>query len=346
MLGLPLHALDPLRQSNHFQVDQWNTTHGIPYTAIRLAYQDSTGFLWIGTRGGLARFDGQSFTTFGKATDPAFIDDEIHAVCEDHNAVLWVGTARGILWLNNGRFESPPQLATFRSERIRWIQRDGEIMLFATNDSLWEFDGTTVAPVHLPPEVSFETFTTAQRFGDDGWIIGANPSWVIPGEHAELLRTPAGGLVQDMWTLLPHSENGWWCGTESGLYTIQDGKMKRVPSIGGIAVPSVRSMLEDHDGNLWIGTRGDLIRVVGGQSSIVEQTGNDSLLNFLCLVEDNEGNIWGGNDAGLIRLGHVKASNITYADGRWYPSSKPRTEIFGPVCGAVDLCSLRPTAKF
>jgi ligand-binding sensor domain-containing protein len=45
-------------------VDAWKQTQGLPQNSVYRILQTRDGYIWIGTKGGLARFDGVRFTVF------------------------------------------------------------------------------------------------------------------------------------------------------------------------------------------------------------------------------------------------------------------------------------------
>ena len=45
-----------------FQVELFDTQNGLPVNHIKTIYQDSKGFLWVGTVAGVSRFDVYNFT--------------------------------------------------------------------------------------------------------------------------------------------------------------------------------------------------------------------------------------------------------------------------------------------
>jgi ligand-binding sensor domain-containing protein len=48
---LPCRALDPDLDPHDYLFAEWNTNHGIPYTAIRGLLQTNDGYVWVFTRG-------------------------------------------------------------------------------------------------------------------------------------------------------------------------------------------------------------------------------------------------------------------------------------------------------
>ncbi|MEP0773009.1 MAG: hypothetical protein HRF46_01420, partial [Acidobacteriota bacterium] len=46
---------------HHFAVRRWTVNQGLPQDSVTAILQDEEGYLWIGTFGGLARFDGRTF---------------------------------------------------------------------------------------------------------------------------------------------------------------------------------------------------------------------------------------------------------------------------------------------
>lgn len=67
---------------------------GLPNPAVTALTQDQAGFLWVGTQGGLARYDGFRFRTYIADPDApdSLPDNFILALHEDPQGALWVGT--------------------------------------------------------------------------------------------------------------------------------------------------------------------------------------------------------------------------------------------------------------
>ena len=73
----------------------WQTDEGLPDNVVEAITQTQDGYLWVGTRAGLARFDGMSFTCFDTNNTPALRNSSITALCRDREGKLWIGTDGG-----------------------------------------------------------------------------------------------------------------------------------------------------------------------------------------------------------------------------------------------------------
>ena len=73
---------------------RFTTTSGLGNNSVRYMYQDSKGFIWMGTLNGLSRFDGTSFITFRprKGNKPSLPDHRVQEIVEDQNCFLWIKT--------------------------------------------------------------------------------------------------------------------------------------------------------------------------------------------------------------------------------------------------------------
>ena len=115
---------------------QMRTTDGLPSNSIRNIYQDSKGFLWLGTLNGLSRYDGNSFLNFQPEINAngriSLIDNRINKVIEDQNGFLWIGT-------------SPELYSCYDLQKSRFVDFTGSgeyeqnyaYSLFASNGDMW-----------------------------------------------------------------------------------------------------------------------------------------------------------------------------------------------------------------
>jgi len=84
----------------------YSTKDGLVHNEATSLYQDSRGYLWIGTIEGISRFDGASFTNYFLERDSSFAIPTtfVNTFAEDRKGNLWIGTNDiGLI-----KFENPP----------------------------------------------------------------------------------------------------------------------------------------------------------------------------------------------------------------------------------------------
>ena len=62
--GQAIDLGDPGRALTQYRIEAWQTEQGLPLNTVQSLLETSDGYLWVGTGGGLSRFDGMRFTTF------------------------------------------------------------------------------------------------------------------------------------------------------------------------------------------------------------------------------------------------------------------------------------------
>src|SRR5690349_10130929 len=72
--------------------DTWTTERGLPQNSVSAIVQTRDGYLWVGTYGGLARFDGVKFTVLDTGNTPGLPSNRILSLYEDRAGGLWIGT--------------------------------------------------------------------------------------------------------------------------------------------------------------------------------------------------------------------------------------------------------------
>ena len=83
--------------------DFYSTQNGLPANDIKVLHFDRNGILWIGTTGGLAKFDGEKFTAFTEKD--GLSGNHVRSIYEDSTGSLWFGTFdNGLTRLKDGKF--------------------------------------------------------------------------------------------------------------------------------------------------------------------------------------------------------------------------------------------------
>ena len=315
--GLLTALLVPSVHARSYRVQyvstNWQTEQGLPQNSVNALVQDHDGYLWIGTYGGLARFDGEHFKLFGAADLPGLGSLAITALYESRSGVLWVGTSGGLARLDH----SVPTIYTERdglpSLFIHSVRGDAEGNVWVnTSGGLARFAGSKLQayPAHRGRAVR-EFYLQAR----DGSM------WFRYGE--EVLRFAADGSVVTFNVGKPsvflvheaHDGTVWIAARDAyRLARYSHGVFTEVPLpvIGRqpLADPhreDALTMAEDPNGELLLLTPAGLVRTVGltlGPAEALPLPSNSGVLpKVRSLLVDREGNLWVGLIAtGLVRL--------------------------------------------
>lgn len=99
ILVLMFSAFEVLSQGN--AVRHFNIRDGLPANSIRALHKDSRGYLWIGTDAGVARFDGEKFTTY--SSKDGLANESVWSITEDGKGRMWFGCYGGGVTIFDGR---------------------------------------------------------------------------------------------------------------------------------------------------------------------------------------------------------------------------------------------------
>jgi signal transduction histidine kinase/ligand-binding sensor domain-containing protein len=318
----PLLALDPSRPPSRYGHDVWLTRDGLPQEFVQAVAQTRDGYLWIGSLGGLVRFDGVRFTVFDRGNTPGLRDARILALCPSRDGSLWIGTASGGVARLEGGIIRPFEPASEGDDRsLKYVRSlhesaDGSLWVGTSGGGLRRFrEGRRVASEE--PASPGHTVTAVHEDRGGGLWFGTTEG-LVRLEGGRLTRDGPGGALPHgfVYFIFEDRAGTLWVGTRGGLTRIKDGVLTTLTRGNGFPADSARAMWEDRDGNLWVGTLGQgLLRMNGDRFAPL--TSRDGLSNdhVTCLHEDREGNLWVGTQRGLNRIKDVPFTSYTTRDG-------------------------------
>lgn len=319
-------AFQLLAANNDWFARAWQSDEGLPDNNVSSIAQTPDGFLWVGTVGGLVRFDGTRFDEFSPLNVEGVPSRGIRALLLDKSGALWLSMDRGIVVrakphsakaLNaaDGLF-TPSQVQDFAqtADGAVWMSYDTR-----RNISVFQDDHATRlnASDGVPP--------------GHGWITADSKGelWLAKGGHLSVFRQnklqpiidyPQSGLVR----MVAAKDGGVWIASGSKILRYQEGGEIQV---AGELPPrvTVSALLEDHTGAVWVGTLADgLFR--RDPSGVVEKMPS-SHSEIECLFEGLEGNIWVGTyGGGLDRLRPRAVELLGTADGLPFESIRSVTQ--------------------
>jgi ligand-binding sensor domain-containing protein/signal transduction histidine kinase/ActR/RegA family two-component response regulator len=302
---LPTEAsLPPDKPLVQFHHDVWQTREGLPQNSVETIAQTRDGFLWLGTRQGLSRFDGHQFVTYDKVTTPALGHIQISRLLATRDGSLWIGThGGGLSRMRDRRIQtyttrdglpgnSIISLFEDSHERI-WIATDGGLVRFANE----RFE----PPTDVGPLTGVIVSCVLQDYDGSFWF-GTLRHGLLRSVGGQLTAYGvSSGLPDAHVTSLVEDRRGTvWAGTPRGLASLRAERVTvKLPaqSIGALHV--------DRRGTVWVGTIGEgLVRIVDGEINGALTSADLSDDVVLTLFEDIEGSLWLGTGAGGLNRLH------------------------------------------
>src|SRR6266849_3577218 len=277
----------------------WRTQDGLPENRIRAISQTPDGYLWIGTSGGLARFDGVRFVVYARFNTPAMTDDNIRALAVAKDGSLWVATdGGGLLHFQDGHFRSFGPNEGLTNEFVGSVLQDRQGKLWvATNRGLFRQNGARFERVDRELQLSNIAFFGLYE-GRDGRVFAGGPAGLFSVENGKLSPSNNNEMEQ-VYQIREAKDRSLWLSTNHGLRVIGRDRGLHWPHTTSI----IGAIQEDCSGAMWIGTLGKgLFLVPSGQDAAVQVPADLPDNSIATILEDREQNIWVGTADGLVRL--------------------------------------------
>jgi signal transduction histidine kinase/ligand-binding sensor domain-containing protein len=305
-----------------FVVRGWRAEDGLPESTVTAICQTRDGYIWLGTYGGLVRFDGLQFTLLNHDTAPELRDDNISCLYEADDGTLWIGHGTGeVTRYHRGRVEPARIPHSSESFRPRAFAADesGDLWAFADNGLLLRIrDGLKVEPtLGTASGIALLARTSEGRI----WVSRRGQLSLL--EHGRLnLDEPAQmGVSGYVHGLCASHDGGVWVLCEQRLRKWKDRAW--VADLGnapwGMAL--VDTFLETRTEWLVAGTASSGLFCLPlespGQVLHFCQTNLFSTDWIIATCEDREGGLWVGTGGGGLELLRRKRVQTATPPDRW-----------------------------
>lgn len=290
-------AVGPALHFSHLGVKE-----GLSQSSVLSVHQDQFGFMWIGTRDGLNRYDGYAFEVFRHLVDDStsIAGNIIYDIQEDSVGNIWAATENGLSkydrkWHVFHNYSLPKGEFETASFQVLWIDRSGNIWV-GSRYGLFLFDESKGV------------------FSTDFLANGTTQNYRM-------------GLVSAI-----HEDrhgNVWVGTTRLGIYRInkREGIAERLPTdhfIDDKSNSRVEALMVDAQDRVWIGTYGSGLFVMDAAGQLVgryhkqatEQSRRLSDDNIRALELDDSERLWVGTFDGLDIVENDRVSHrVHYQEG-------------------------------
>ncbi|MFT4023540.1 MAG: two-component regulator propeller domain-containing protein [Flavihumibacter sp.] len=317
LLAILLLCYGKAALAQHYYFRHYQVENGLPNNTVNCILQDSSGFMWFGTKEGLCRFDGYHFRKIMHSRPGAGLPgtEFITSLYLDKKGRLWSGSNHGVFYYDEKKEELLPLIDSVAG--ITSITEDGSGQLWFTNAfNLYRYNFDSNKLTAYPSSAYFQTRHVCAT--PNGTILAST----INGIVAEYLPATNSFKAYDLFDHSPPPVSKWiqcskaindslvLVGTsnqgmkELNLHTGRYTDL--LMTNAGKTSLFVREILEYEPGIFWLATELGLFilnRNNNQVQSIVKKPGNpyslsDNAVYTLC--KDHEGGIWAGTFFGGV----------------------------------------------
>lgn len=365
-IGLCLCMAAPSVSGVGYTHQVWSADHGLPQHTVQALLPSANGYLWVGTRFGLARFDGVRFKEYPLPAEGGRRDNSVSALAEGGDGTIWVGTYGGLYAIRRGRIAAEPAVpmervwalyveggavwmslagglgkledGVFRRlvgdggpgpGEVRSLASDGRGGLLAMGPAgVWRLDAKTGAAKRSAIDwPAGEAPEAADRAGWIGRPMRATELGTVKARFAGGLR---GG--PNVWgprlVSDPAGQRRWLIDPEGRLFEVSAAGVWQIHGEDP-GFGGILCVHPDGEGNLWLGTAtGGLVRLRRAVFALHSLDGDGDRSCF-SVTPATEGGVWAAGRTRLHRLGGAQP-------GSW--------SVFGPLT-AGRIQSVVPAAR-
>ena len=278
---------------------------GLSQSTVETIYQDSKGYIWIGTNDGLDRYNGYEFKHYkhDKYDKNSIANNYIVDIIEDKNGYIWVSTIGGLSRINPDKDE----IKNYYSKEY-----SGNL----SNSNLWQIlctkDNRLIAST----------------------IDGLNVYDKNKDKFTRILYKEGELPSQYIYSLEEDINGHIWVGTDNGLVEL-DKDLNIVKSYqDAIGDSDIYNVYDDSKGNIWVCTLDNgLFKINLDDKSVENYKNNNSKIsipsnNVRDIISDSEGKLWIATDKGLCTFDYEREEFITYNKKLYQSNSLIDDEIF------------------
>ena len=294
----------PMAGVASFYVRSWTVDDGTPTNTVMGVVRRTDGYLWVATRVGLFRFNGEEFKSVPRVSEAALPDVLSPAICEDRRGRMWLGKS-GIVACVGGA-----DVQVFRVGDGLPEQQRPCGMAEDKDGSIWVSYRSTAVRLCRIREGKVEALGPAAAGvsgTDETWLVRdpRGPIWFASGCQVGVLRD--GRLVtlltreRPVTCLAAAGRGGVWFSDGAGIWSArEDG---RVEPLGEVPGGMVRVLLEDGRGQLWVACNTEKSSALFLHENKQFRQVPVACPYILGLADDREGNLWvSTRRTGLIQV--------------------------------------------
>lgn len=323
-------------QNGDYIFKHLSSSNGLSQSSVISIHQDKLGQIWLGTRDGLNKYDGNTFTVYkNNPKDTASISNsDILTIEEDKYGSIWVGTYSGLnkydplknrfkRYFHNNTTSSLSNNTIWSVEELKggavWVGTSNGLSIYNREDDNFKtLFYSSQDSSSIPGNYVLSIFQSKKGDVYVGTSQGL-AKWIKDKNSYSFRRYNQELFIQD---IIEDEAGNLWIGTKNnGLYKLNT-QADKLESYNGKGVDEIgtdiRALTIDEKSKLWIGTYNGLaiINTQGEVRKVVNKPFKGTSLSkntIKSLYTDKKGSVWIGAYYGGINIwDNANANFISY----------------------------------
>ena len=304
---------------------------GLSNNSVQCILQDRSGIVWIGTNGGLNRYDGSFLLQYSILSRPALTNSVITALLQDDEGKIWIGTEDGLNILDpitntvrkfvhdasspGSLPQGPVRAIQARKNGHVWVLSDRWLVEFLNGE---QFSQTGIDSALLRTDM---VMTSVSEYTDRSiWVSYLDHPTALAKRSLEGSKEQIGApfLFAPDYSKIYIDERGVAWGVSCyGVNRFDERAGRFAPWIKSshtVQGPNLHlhsCYCVDADGNIWQGNdRGGLVEYDLRRRQVMDQSRVLAAVNgsmVYCVYRDNNNTIWVGTNNGIVRISNREA---------------------------------------
>ncbi len=280
-----------LCQNYNFQ--NYSIEQNLAQSQVLCIHQDQKRFIWIGTIGGLSKFDGKNFQNF--TVLDGLPNNQINDITESKNGTLWLAVQGGICYLKDDKITLIPLPKQNNDAYILSLEFENDSLLWLGSDRYGLFKFNTKNLTFQLPSSQKNTNLIRDLFKDKSneiWAVSRNK--VFSATTSKTLLSNTGDTIY--YAINQQKDGTFWIASSAGAIKLKNNKQNIITPEDGLVYRVVRNIFIDKNDKVWAATKYGVSEISNKEIINLNEKNGLKNANAKVVFEDNEGNIWIGTD--------------------------------------------------
>lgn len=330
--------------SQRFFFQAYSTSEGLAQSQVTSISQDSVGYLWIATLGGISKYNGNIFVNY--STDNGLLNNRTNVI-KWIGSKLYAGHQGGISIIENGQITTVPLDKEFQQVNVTDIVIfKGKIIVATNGEGLYQLKNNQLQPLSLLQNDNLFVRDLLEWEGDlyiatRGGIVRTNDLKLVDDFLSDKKMSISSIAVRNDYLLISSFYNGLlyydkgknkitktkfendgylfnhilvdsrnyiWISTSNGIIKFNEKEYSFIDNKAGLPLNLITTIFEDADHNVWVGTQGKgLVKSpIGDISYFDKSTGLPSDLILSGFQSNDSCYYFGTMDGGVMKTKDFK----------------------------------------